>query len=161
MAKRTVTAPTREDYRLADIVSGRLRDLPLAERSRYFTDVVGTVLTEECYRDSEERRERFRAVCSIFGTRGGHKSPKTPRKAELAGQVKELFRKGLIPPAPVQPSSLPKPDKSFPPLWPVIADGMPEGERELARLKRGRLWNEMMYLARLRRDDLAREADGE
>ncbi len=148
MRKKTCLAPTREDYRLADIISDRLRGMPLVERNRYFTDVVSTVLTEERYRQGEERMERFRAICSILGTRGGRKKPKTPRKAELIGKTGELFS-GRKFPLPV--AALARPYRG---LWPEVRSDMTPEARELALWRRRQLMGEMLHLANLRRDDL-------
>ena len=155
---------SREDQLLADLVSERLRKKTLAERALCFKDVVDQILDEQGYPfGHSERRLHQSAVCSILGGRGGSKKPKTPRKVELVKIAGELFvgRKVIHSIPVILPRSVPKYHPPATPLWPAITKEMTPEERQTAQSRRNSLWNDMMLTARLRRDALAREADGE
>ncbi|MCX6778738.1 MAG: hypothetical protein NTU97_00710, partial [Candidatus Magasanikbacteria bacterium] len=119
---------SREDQLLADLVSERLRRFTIVDRSRFFTDTVTQILDEQGYgRNHPDWRQHKSAICSILGSRGGRKKPKTSRKAVLAGKAGELFATGamvslapVVTPLPV----LPKYRPPTTPLWPAITDDM-------------------------------------
>lgn len=149
-----------ENYRLADIVSDRLRDMTTIERSQYLRDTVSQVLTEERYRDGEERQERFRAVCAILGRRGGLKRNKEPRKARLVAKAGELFTDRELA-ARRSGESTVMSSRPYRSLWPELRDDMTPERRELTRYRQRQILGEMLYLSNLRRDDLLAEADGD
>lgn len=150
LSKRTFTA---EDHRLADEVGRRWRRIPKAERKRQLIgDIINQVLNENGYVDLTERRERYRAMCVILGSRGGSVKRQPAKKAPVPATAVAV---GSQPPQFLRAA----PRRNPSPFWPSITPEMGEEDRHRAEERRRSLCVEMALLARQRRDGLARASD--